>query len=301
MFTKKKSTSVGMLKIERLLEIKDEKGNPIVLIPTIHVYLQDGFDNFQEFRIIANQEIDRIIEGGLDSPEELSKKILEGIALKIPGLDEAEVGFEADYVVFRKTPVTRQSTQEMYSIISKAFYSHGKVKTMLGAQVTGITACPCAYEGVQDYSRTKLKEQDFSDDDVERIMGTVPVASHNQRNISTLLVETDNERISVDEIIHILEESMSSPVFEVLKRPDEVDVVLKAHRNLNFVEDTVRKILFNTLMKYPGLPDDNVIIAKSESLESIHQHNAFAERVATFKELWKEIGNAPRGNSENSQ
>jgi len=41
------------------------------------------------------------------------------------------------------------------------------------------------------------------------------------------------------------------------------------------------------LKKYTGLSDDVVVIARSESEESIHKHNAFAERVTTLGELRK--------------
>ena len=80
---------------------------------------------------------------------------------------------------------------------------------------------------------------------------------------------------------------MSSPTFELLKRTDEKEVVLQAHKNPKFVEDVVRDMLTRVLKQYGSLPDETCVIAKSESLESIHKHNAFAERVTTVGELKK--------------
>ena len=73
----------------------------------------------------------------------------------------------------------------------------------------------------------------------------------------------------------------------MLKRRDEGELVLKAHENPKFVEDVVRDILASVLKRYGNLPDDTIVIARSESEESIHKHNAFAERVTTLGELKK--------------
>jgi GTP cyclohydrolase-4 len=62
-------------------------------------------------------------------------------------------------------------------------------------------------------------------------------------------------------------------------------VVITAHRNPKFVEDVVRDNLAAILNRYPLLPDDTVVTVRSESEESIHKHNAMAERVTTLGEL----------------
>jgi len=46
-------------------------------------------------------------------------------------------------------------------------------------------------------------------------------------------------------------------------------------------------ILSRILKKYKNLPDDVIVVVRSESEESIHKHNAFAERVTTLGELRK--------------
>ena len=38
-------------------------------------------------------------------------------------------------------------------------------------------------------------------------------------------------------------------------------------------------------MKHTDLPDKTLVTVRSESEESIHKHNAFAERVTTLGEL----------------
>jgi GTP cyclohydrolase-4 len=46
-------------------------------------------------------------------------------------------------------------------------------------------------------------------------------------------------------------------------------------------------MLSAVLKKYKGLPDEVMVIARSESEESIHKHNAFAERITSLGDLRK--------------
>jgi GTP cyclohydrolase-4 len=82
---------------------------------------------------------------------------------------------------------------------------------------------------------------------------------------------------------------MSSSVFELLKRSDEAMVVQKAHNNPKFVEDCVRTMAKNVVKDFPLLPNEAIVTIKQINEESIHRHNAFAERLATLGELRKEI------------
>ena len=121
---------------------------------------------------------------------------------------------------------------------------------------------------------------------LEKVALNLPFISHNQRNITTLMVEVpEREKVEADELIKIVEGSLSSPTYGILKRSDEARVVLQAHKNPKFVEDVVRDILGKLLEKYPKLDDAVQVTVRSESEESIHKHNAFAERVTTMGEL----------------
>ena len=93
--------------------------------------------------------------------------------------------------------------------------------------------------------------------------------------------------VEADDLIDIVESSLSSPTFEILKRDDEAMVTMQAHKNPKFVEDVVRDILGKVLDTYSSLTDKVYIVVRSESEESIHKHNAFAERETTLGELRK--------------
>ena len=74
-------------------------------------------------------------------------------------------------------------------------------------------------------------------------------------------------------LLEIVEDSMSSEIYELMKRVDEAAVVEKAHRRPRFVEDCVREMIGGVLERLPDLPDDTFVSARQENLETIHQHN----------------------------
>lgn len=84
---------------------------------------------------------------------------------------------------------------------------------------------------------------------------------------------------------------MSSENYDLLKRPDELFVVTKAHRHPRFVEDAVREMIFGLIELYPNLTDDTFVLARQLNMETIHKHDVYAERAGTLGELRHEIAN----------
>src|ERR671936_52170 len=123
---------------------------------------------------------------------------------------------------------------------------------------------------------------------VERILELVPLATHNQRGRGTLYVGTD-ARVNAEELVTIVEGSMSSPIYELLKRPDELFVVEHAHLQPRFVEDSVRIALKSALERYAALDDDDFLLARQVNFETIHNHEVLAERFGTVGELRGEL------------
>jgi len=200
----------------------------------------------------------------------------------------AEVRIEAQYPIERRTPVTGLRTQEIAKLIGVAAATRERVRRVVGVEATGINACPCAQGLVAGAAADRLVDAGFSGDDVERILELVPLATHNQRGRGTLLVGTDAQ-VNAERLVDIVEASMSSPVYELLKRPDELHVVEHAHLQPRFVEDSVRISLKHTLERYPELDDDDFVYARQVNLETIHDHDVLAERGGTVGELRAEL------------
>ena len=134
----------------------------------------------------------------------------------------------------------------------------------------------------------RLLEAGFDARDVDRILELVPVATHNQRGRGTLLVGT-KERVDAERLVKLVEASMSSPIYELLKRPDELFVVEHAHLQPRFVEDSVRVALKRCSKSYPQLDDGDFVLSRQVNFETIHAHEVVAERYGTVGELRAEL------------
>ena len=82
---------------------------------------------------------------------------------------------------------------------------------------------------------------------------------------------------------------MSAPIYELLKRPDELFVVEHAHLQPRFVEDSVRLSLKGALDAMPELDDGDFLFARQLNFETIHAHDVLAEREGTVGELRAEL------------
>ena len=243
--------------------------------------------HMSRFPELFEEAIEEVVIGEAFLVEELADHIARHIVER-QGAGRAEVRIAARYPLERRTPVTELATQEMVSIIGIAAASEDRVRRVVGVEATGINACPCAQGLVRGRASERLLEAGFGEDDVERILELVPLATHNQRGRGTLFLGTD-ARVNAEDLVAIVEGSMSSPIYELLKRPDELFVVEHAHLQPRFVEDSVRIALKSTLERYPTLADGDFVLARQVNFETIHNHEVLAERHATIGELRVEV------------
>src|SRR3954452_12861600 len=176
--------------------------------------------HMSRFPELFEQAVDElVIEEAL-----LVEELAEHIARAVVGRQEAlraEVEVTARYPLERETPVTRLRTQEMVSLIGIATASATSARRVVGVEATGINACPCAQGLVRNQASERLLEAGFEGADVDRILELVPLATHNQRGRGTLYVRTA-QPVNAEDLVAIVENSMSSPIYELLKRPDEL-------------------------------------------------------------------------------
>jgi GTP cyclohydrolase IV len=248
--------------------------------------------HMSRFEEVVNEAIGQVILA--EAPfraETLAQHIAELVRSR-QGAERAEVTIAARYPEHKPAPVSGVQTQEIYTLHGRAVaFEHGTRRT-IGVSATGITACPCAQELVAARARVRLLEQGFSEEQVDRVLATVPVATHNQRGLATLqlgLTEDCEDEIDATLLLAIAESSMSSEIYELMKRSDEVEVVEKAHRRPRFVEDCVREMVAGVVRELPRLGDACFVSARQENLETIHQHNVVAERHGLLGELRHEL------------
>jgi GTP cyclohydrolase I/GTP cyclohydrolase-4 len=245
--------------------------------------------HMSRFPELFEEAIDEVVIGEALLVESLAEHIARHVVERQEAL-RAEVKVVARYPIERRTPVTGLATQEIVSLIGIASASHGSVRRIVGVEATGINACPCAQGLVRGRAVERLREAGFEELDVERILELVPLATHNQRGRGTLYVGTD-VRLNAEALVEIVERSMSSPIYELLKRPDELFVVEHAHLQPRFVEDSVRVALASTLERYADLDDGDFLFSRQLNFETIHNHEVVAERYGAVGELRGELAN----------
>jgi hypothetical protein len=163
---------------------------------------------------------------------------------------------------------------------------------MVGVEVRGLNACPCAQGLVRERARERLADSGYDGAQIDEIFSLLPAATHNQRAEATLMIGTNRE-IDARDMIGIAESSMSAPVFELLKRPDELFVVEHAHLHPRFVEDSVRLMIAGTLETYPDLSDGVLPPGPQVNHETIHNHDVWPERHGVVSELRADLDGSP--------
>jgi MptA/FolE2 family GTP cyclohydrolase len=200
----------------------------------------------------------------------------------------SEVEIRAKFPVTRTTPVSGLPTQEIYHLIGRALANGSAARRLVGVQVRGLNACPCAQGLVRERAAERLGDAGYDAGQIDEIFELLPAATHNQRAEATLMVGTRKE-VDARDLIAIAERSMSAPIFELLKRPDELYVVEQAHLHPRFVEDSVRLMVAGALEHYSDLTDGCFLLARQVNFETIHNHDVLAERHGIVSELRREM------------
>jgi GTP cyclohydrolase-4 len=282
---------VGVAGVEKVIRVRDE-----LFFARLECFVDLGGEqkgaHMSRFDEVVNEAIGEVVLS--ESPfraETLAQHVAELVRARQQAL-RAEVTIAARYPEHKPAPVSGIETQEIYTLYGRAVaFEHGTRRTV-GISATGMTACPCAQEMVAARARVRLADDGFSESEIERIIERVPIATHNQRGLATLhigCVEDCLEEIDASALLHVAEASMSSEIYELMKRSDEVEVVEKAHRRPRFVEDCVREMIAGVVREFPQLDGRSFCSARQENLETIHQHNVVAERHGTLSELRTEI------------
>ncbi len=285
---------VGIAGVEKVISIRSDNAEQL-FYAELECFVDLAADrkgaHMSRFEEVINEAIDEVVLGESLKAETLATHIAERVRDRQGGV-RSEVTIAARYPENKPAPVSGALTQEIYTLFGAAVASENGTRRLVGVQAQGMTACPCAQEMVSAGAREALAADGFSDDEIERILARVPVATHSQRGIGTLHVgcPTDcTETIEAAELLAIVEESMSSEIYELMKRPDEQEVVEKAHRRPRFVEDCVREMVRMGVERFGHFGEGAFLSARQENLETIHKHNVVAERHGLMSELAGEI------------
>ena len=288
-------TRVGVRGVEKVIRVGLDRAAGRLYFAELDCFVdlnpQQAGVHMSRFEEVVNEAIDDVVLGEVLRAEELAAHIAERVRERQGGL-RSEVTIAARYPETVRAPVSGLRTQEIYTLYGTAVASERGTRTLTGVEAHGMTACPCAQELLAERARERLVAGGFTEDEIERVLDALTVATHNQRGIGSLRIgRPEGAALDLDvlDLLRIVESSMSSEIYELMKRSDETAVVEKAHRNPRFVEDVVREMVRQVAETYPELRDGGFVLARQENLETIHRHSVVAERSGTLDEILAEL------------
>ena len=285
---------VGVTGVEKVIRIRRDQTEQL-FYAELECFVDLGPDqkgaHMSRFEEVVEEAIEEVVLSEAFKAETLAAHIAQRVRQRQGGL-RSEVKIAARYPEHKPAPVSGALTQEIYTLFGSAVASARGTRRLVGVEAQGMTACPCAQEMTAERARERLEDDGFTSDEVDRVLERVPVATHNQRGIGTLYVgcpEGCEEPVEAQTLLRIVESAMSSEIYELLKRADEVEVVDKAHRRPRFVEDCVREMVRMGVEAFGHVQGDAFLMARQENLETIHKHNVVAERHGLLRDLVREI------------
>jgi GTP cyclohydrolase-4 len=287
-------TRAGVTGVQKAVRVSHEGHQTMMAAEiecTVDLSQEQKGVHMSRFPETVSEAIDQVVIGQSLHVEDLAQRIASQIVERQQAL-RSEVMIRAKFPVTRRTPVTDLPTQEIYTLIGHALSNTDHSRRMVGVEVRGLNACPCAQGLVRERAALRLREAGYDEDQMREIFELLPAATHNQRAEATLMLGTSRE-VDARDLIGIAERSMSAPIFELLKRPDELHVVEQTHLHPRFVEDSVRLMVAGTLDHYDDLSDGCFVLARQVNFETIHNHDVVAERHGAVRELRAELAGEP--------
>jgi GTP cyclohydrolase-4 len=292
---------IGVTAVEKVIQIAPEPGRPAQLFyAQLDCFVHLGPTQVREVSDvteIVNEAIGEVILGevGLRA-EQLAQHIAERVRERAQAL-RAEVTIAARYPEYKPAPVSGIRTQEIYTLYGSAASSERGTRRIIGVSAQGMMASPSTQQLVADGYRQRLGSRGFSEGEIRRILDAVPIPSHDQRGLGTLNVgcpESCDVDLDAAALLEVIEDAMSSEIYELMKRSDEGVVVEKAHLRPRSVDDSVREMLRGAVERFGDLPDDAFLSARQDNLETVHQHNVVAAGFGLLGELRQELSTGAR-------
>ncbi|MDE5833570.1 MAG: GTP cyclohydrolase FolE2 [Desulfovibrio sp.] len=181
--------------------------------------------------------------------EELDPRSLRGLlqtAREKLSASRAWAGFNFPYLIRKASPAAALRAYMAYDCSISGELDERGLTFLVGAQAPVMTVCPCS---------KAISEE----------------GAHSQRAIIRMKILMA-KFVWLEELIELAESCASSSVYPLLKRSDEKFVTERAFAHPAFVEDVARQVA-DKLSALPGALRYEVEV---ESMESIHNHNAFA-------------------------
>ncbi|MXR41615.1 GTP cyclohydrolase I FolE2 [Halobaculum sp. WSA2] len=287
-------SQVGVTGVDKLVKVDRGDPRPWVFMAEFSVFVdlpgeRKGIDMSRNMEVI-----DEVLEAATREEayriEDVCGDAAERLLAKHDYTTTAEIEMTAELAAREDTPASGRETQSTFTVVASAVADEDGTREEIGAEVTGMTVCPCSQGMSESRAREKLDDLGVDDEVAEEFLDAVPQPGHSQRGHATLTFTADGTPdVDLLDVIDTARDSMSARIYNYAKRPDEDHMTYEAHMDAKFVEDCVRALAEDVVETYDHLDDDVVVHMKQSNDESIHQHNAHAEREITMGTLREEL------------
>lgn len=235
-------SKVGVKNISYPIVVQDKQRTPQHTVARVDMYVdlphQFKGTHMSRFVEILNRHREQI---ALDRLED----ILQEMRRKL-GAETAHLRVEFPYFIDKAAPISKARSLMEYTCEFDACLSGDQLDFVLGVKVPVTSLCPCSKELSQ-------------------------FGAHNQRSIMTVKVRY-RDFLWIEDLVELIEQCGSSPLYALLKRADEKHVTEQAYLNPRFVEDMVRE----AHLRLSALEQITWFSVEAENFESIHNHSAYA-------------------------
>lgn len=232
---------VGIKDLVFPIEIRNRSGEWMSTAATISLFV--GLDATQRGTHMSRflEAVNKRRRIDLNEMREILEDLCERLEAK-----SSFVRLTFDYFIEKESPVTHIPSLINVKVEYDGSLIDGDFEFDMKVITPVTTLCPCSKE-ISDYS------------------------AHNQRAHVSIRVRS-KKFIWIEQLVDIAENSASSPVYSLLKRPDEKYVTEYAYDHPCFVEDVCREVK----LRVDQLEDIREFSIEVESMESIHNHSAYA-------------------------
>lgn len=216
------------------------------------------------------QAISALHDISFDQPSAYAEELLNEVVRR-QGANTGQLTMAGKLPIQRTSLVSEQPSMDALDVQCRVMLQDNLLTSLLAVGVCHITACPC----------TQVYNQDL----FPGATSNCPMPTHSQRSHTMLTIQRHDSDPGWQEILACLEESLHVTQ-DLLKRPDEAEIVLKSHQEPQFAEDAVRATAQQVARKFgQNLPATSQVIINSLSLESIHIHDVTCRLQTTLGEI----------------
>jgi GTP cyclohydrolase I len=257
---------VGIRGVKYPIKVLNKDGSIQHSIANVSVYV----DCNEESKGINMSRLPIIMNDHIDTPYHMGsmQEILIQLRDKL-GSTNSYLKVKFPFFVTKIAPVSKIPSVFEVPVTFTGKLKDGKLTFDVTAEVMGTSCCPCskmmAATGVNELGQP------------------VGRGAHNQRSVATVTLRINpdsSEVMYIEDLVTLVDNNYSAPIYNVLKRPDEKYVTEQMygepdennHSGAKFSEDVVRDI-YMELQPYKERGAVLACSVVSDHEESIHQHN----------------------------